>query len=85
VREDQVRQHVSELDMHKLMGLEGHPQVLRELADGIMRPLLMIFERLWQLGEVSEDWRRGPILRKGQEGGPRELQGSELYLGPWAR
>ena len=28
--------------------------------------------------------RRALILRKGQEGRPRELQGSQLHLSPWA-
>ncbi|GAB0180733.1 mitochondrial enolase superfamily member 1 [Grus japonensis] len=50
-----------------------HPQVLRELADVIARPLLIIFERLWQLGEVPEDCKRAnvtPIFKKGKEKDP---------------
>jgi len=33
-----------------------HPRVLGKLV--VARQLLIIFERLWQLGEVPEDWKR---------------------------
>lgn len=39
--------------------------MLRELADVIVRLLLIIFERLLQSGEETEDWRKlddSPIL-----------------------
>lgn len=41
MEEDEIREHLSKLEMHKsLMGPVGvHPQVLRELADGLARPL----------------------------------------------
>jgi len=32
--------------------------MLREIADVITRPPLVIFDRSWQLGEVPEDWRK---------------------------
>ena len=51
--EDQVREHLSNLDAHKSMGPDGmQPQVLRELANVTASPLLIIFERSWHLREV---------------------------------
>ncbi|GAB0207239.1 mitochondrial enolase superfamily member 1 [Grus japonensis] len=74
VKEDQFREHLGKLDIHKSMGPNGmHPQVLRELADVIARPLSIIFERSWRTGEVPEDWRKAnvtPIFKKGRKEGP---------------
>ncbi|KAK4810939.1 hypothetical protein QYF61_013354 [Mycteria americana] len=50
-----------------------HPRLLRELADVIARPLLIIFDRSWRLGEVPEDWRKAnvtPIFEKGKKEDP---------------
>jgi len=41
-----VRDHLSKLNTHKSMGLNGtYPQMLRELADVIAEPLSTIFEK----------------------------------------
>lgn len=34
------------------------PPLLRELADVIARPVLITFQRLWQLEDVSKDWEK---------------------------
>ncbi|KFZ59191.1 RNA-directed DNA polymerase from mobile element jockey, partial [Antrostomus carolinensis] len=69
-----VRDQLSNLDIHKPMGPDGmHPQVLRELAEVIARPLSIIFAKSWETGEVPEDWRKAnvtPIFKKGKKEDP---------------
>jgi len=56
------------------MGPDGmHPRVLRDLADVIVEPLFIIFERSWRTGEVPEDWRKAsvtPVFKKHKKEDP---------------
>ncbi|PKU44703.1 rna-directed dna polymerase from mobile element jockey-like [Limosa lapponica baueri] len=71
VEEDQVREQLRRLDIHKSMGPDGIPlRVLRELAEVIAGPLSIIFERSWRTGEVPEAWRKAnviPVFKKGKK------------------
>ena len=68
-REDQVWDHLRNLKIHKSIGPEEmHPRVLKELADRVVRPLSMKFEKSWDSSEDPGDWKKGniaPIFKKG--------------------
>ncbi|KGL96858.1 RNA-directed DNA polymerase from mobile element jockey, partial [Charadrius vociferus] len=74
VGEEQVRDHLRNLKVHKSMGPdEIHPQILRELVDEDAKLLSIIFEKSWRSGEVPADWKRAnitPIFKKGKKEDP---------------
>ncbi|KAK4819009.1 hypothetical protein QYF61_024125 [Mycteria americana] len=59
------------LDTHKSMGPdEIHPRVLKELAEVLTKPLSIIYQQSWLIGEVPADWKLAnvmPIFKKGRK------------------
>ncbi|KFO04424.1 hypothetical protein N312_13248, partial [Balearica regulorum gibbericeps] len=71
VIEDQVCDHLRNLNIHKSMGPEKmHLRVLRELT--VAKPLSIMFEKSWQSGEVLSNWKKetAPIFTKGRKEDP---------------
>ncbi|PKU40189.1 rna-directed dna polymerase from mobile element hypothetical protein [Limosa lapponica baueri] len=74
VGEDQVRDHLKNVKVHKSMGTdEIHLRVPRELEDEIAKQLPSIFEKSWQFGEVPAGWKREnitPIFKNAKKEDP---------------
>ncbi|PKU44228.1 rna-directed dna polymerase from mobile element jockey-like [Limosa lapponica baueri] len=69
--QDCPRDYLGKLDTNKSMDPDGmHPQILREPADVIAKPLSIIFERSQRAGEMPEDRRKArvtPVFKKGKK------------------
>ncbi|PKU35284.1 hypothetical protein llap_14412 [Limosa lapponica baueri] len=62
VKEELAYKLLQELDPYKSIGLDAiHLRVLRELADIIVTPLSIIFEKLWRLEDIPEDWKKANV------------------------
>ena len=71
VRENQVHDHLRNLNIHKSLGPdEMHLRVLTELADVVAKTVSTVFDTSWHSGEVPSDWKKGNIVaifRKGRK------------------
>ena len=65
---------LQKLDTHKSMGTDGlHPRVLREMADVVAKPLSIILQHSWLMGDFPVDWKLANmmfIFKKGQKDDP---------------
>ncbi|KFW66388.1 hypothetical protein AS28_06403, partial [Pygoscelis adeliae] len=71
IQEEAVNDLLRHLDAHKSMGPDGiHSRALRELAEELAKPLSIIYQQSWLMGEVPDDWRLAnvtPIYKKGRK------------------
>lgn len=76
IGENQVGNHLRNLRVHKFVGLDKS-RVLRELADEFDKTLSIIFEKMWQAGEVPTDWKREnvtPVFKRWGGGGKEDSE-----------
>ena len=63
VSEEQVRDHLLNVNRSRSMGPgDMNPRVLRELADGVAKPLSITVEKSWQSGDVTGEWKNGNVM-----------------------
>lgn len=70
------------MKLHKSMAPEEmNLLVPRELADEFAKPLSIMFEKLWQSGQVPADWKKGnmtAIFKKGIKEAPGKYRSVSL-------
>ncbi|KAK4828719.1 LOW QUALITY PROTEIN: hypothetical protein QYF61_000557 [Mycteria americana] len=86
IQGERVSDLLHRLDTHKCMGMDGiHPRILRELVEVLTKPLPIIYQQSWLIGEVPVDWRLAnvmPIYKKGQKEAPGNYKPVSLTLMP---
>ncbi|PKU47401.1 rna-directed dna polymerase from mobile element hypothetical protein [Limosa lapponica baueri] len=57
-----LRDQLYQLNVYKSIGPSGiHPRILKKLEDAMGGPLLIIYQRFWECGEVPADWKLASI------------------------
>ena len=82
---ERVQDLLLHLDPYKPTGPDGiHPRVLKELADVMVGPFSIIFQRSWESGEVPLDWKLAnvPIFKKGKKEDPSNYRPVSLTSVP---
>ncbi|TRZ08707.1 hypothetical protein HGM15179_018383 [Zosterops borbonicus] len=73
IQEEADREPLRCLDTHKSMGPDGiHPRVMREMADGLAKPLSIIYNQSWLTGEVLDDWKLANVIPIHKKGGQED-------------
>ncbi|KFO83325.1 hypothetical protein N320_00554, partial [Buceros rhinoceros silvestris] len=74
IEEGTVNELLYCLEVHKSMVPGGiHPRILRELAEVLTKPLSIIYQQSWLMGEVPVDWSLAnvtPLHKKGWKENP---------------
>lgn len=72
-------------DQTSTSSIRIEPEELWELANAAVKPRLIIFKRLWQLGKVLEESKYHSYVQEVHKEAPGELQTGQPHLYSWAR
>ncbi|NXR73268.1 PO11 protein, partial [Pycnonotus jocosus] len=86
IQEEEVRELLKCLDIHKSMKPDGiHLRVMRELADELVKPLSIIYQQSWLTAELPDDWKLANVTvihKKGAKEDPGNFRPVRLTSVP---
>jgi hypothetical protein len=78
ITESEILKKLKNLKVNKAPGPDHcHPRILKEIADAIVIPLLIIFNQSITTGTVPDEWKRAnitPIHKKGERTNPKNYR-----------